>query len=181
MLRFLFGILLLQAATVALVVIFGLSAATWLDWWPLLIALGVVALVAAFWFSMLATHLRREELEKVRAGFAKEREELRVKAEREKTRLVRRNQKALQKETRRTERRANVKVGGALSAAAVVGVFMVLTNFVTLGLLTITGAGGALGGYLLHRYQSSGTEGLRLPGSQKKPWERWLPKPPDRS
>jgi len=176
MLRFLLGILIVQAATAALVVVAGLSLGNWEPWWPILLALGVIALVAAFWFSTLATHLGREEVEKIRTEFARERENLRVKAEREKTRVVRQSQKTIDKQTRRTEARANLKVGAAFTAAAAVGLLMVLTNFVTLGLLTITGAGGAFGGYLLHRYQASSPD-QRLPRPAKRPW-RWLPKPP---
>ena len=151
MLRFLAGIFLVQAATAALVLVASANASDWNDWWPFAFALAVIGLVSAFWFSTLAAQLRREEVERVRAGFAREREDLKVKAEREKTRLVRKSHKTISTETRRVEARANRKVGAALAAATGVGLLMMLANFMTLGLVVLTGAGGALGGYLLRR------------------------------
>lgn len=176
MLRFLAGIVVLETVTVVLTITSGLEYGIWRPWWPVLVALGVIALLAAFWFSALAGNLRRDEIEKLRADFARQRETLRVKAEREKTRIVRHSQKTIEKQTRRSEARASVKVGAALTAAAGAGLLMLLTNFVTLGLLTITGAGGALGGYLLHRYQTARTEPrLHLGGDG---WQKWLPRGP---
>ena len=179
MLRFLAGILIIQAVTVLLVVASDLGFGVWEPWWPVLVALGVIALVATFWLSALAGHLRRDEIERLRADFARERENLRVKAEREKTRIVRQSHKSIEKQARRTEARANLKVGAAFTAAAGIGLLMLLTNFVTLGLLTITGAGGALGGYLLHRYQSAkaGPTRPRIAGAG---WQKWLPDRPTR-
>jgi Flp pilus assembly protein TadB len=173
-LRFLGGIVIVQTVTVVLVVATDLEFGVWRPWWPVLLALGVIALVAAFWLSALARHLRRDEVERLKAGFARERETLRVRAEREKTRIVRQSHKTIEKQTRRTEARASMKVGAAFTAAAGVGLLMLLTNFVTLGLLTITGAGGALGGWLLHRYQAAGT-GPLIAHEARLPWRKWLP------
>ena len=131
-------------------------------WWRLGLPLLVVALVAAFWFSSLATHLAvrraerlRAEMERERERFARERESIRVKAEQEKTRLLQRSHKEMTRESRRANSRANLKVGAAFAVAAGAGVVMMAVNFFTLGLLTLTGVGGALGGYLLNRYQVS--------------------------
>ncbi len=55
---------------------------------------------------------------------------------------------------RSISRRANLKVGLAFMAVSGLGVLMLVTNMLTLGLLTITTAGGALGGYLLRWRQS---------------------------
>lgn len=174
MLKFLAGILIVQAVTLVLVLATGLEFGAWEPWWPVLLALGVIALVAAFWMSALAGHLRRDETERLKAEFAHERETLRVKAEREKTRIVRDSHKTIEKHTRRAEARANLKVGAAFTAAAGVGLLMLLTNFVTLGLLTITGAGSALGGWLLHRYQAAKATPMIAAGNGA-PWRKWLP------
>ncbi|MEJ2575883.1 MAG: hypothetical protein P8106_04125 [Gammaproteobacteria bacterium] len=165
MLRFLAGIVLIQATTVLLVLVAGRDAADLASWLPVLIALGMIALIAAFWFATVAAHRNQAELERQRADFAREREQFKVAAEREKTRLVRQSHKTLTKQTRRVESRANMKVGAAVAGAAGIGLLMVVTNFVTLGLLTLTGAGAALGGYLLRRRWFDGpTDGPpRLP------------------
>ena len=149
MLRFLAGILLVQAATAALILVSRPEIDTWSAWLPLIVAIGVIGLVAAFWFSALASHLRRDEVERLRSDFAREREQLRVKAERDKAQLARTSQKTLISETRRTQARANRKVGIAVAAATGAGLLMMLTSFMTLGLLVMSTAGGALGGYLL--------------------------------
>ena len=151
MLRFLAGIFLVQIASVVLVLLSRPADEAWSSWLPIVIALGVIGLVAAFWFANLASHLRRDQIERMRIDFARERERLRVQAERDKTKLIRKNQKTIVSETRRAETRANRKVGLAVAAAAGVGLVMILANFMTLGLLVMTAAGSGLGGYLLRR------------------------------
>lgn len=151
MLRFFTGIILVQIASVALVLVARSEARAWDIWLPTAVALGAIGLVAAFWFASVATNLRRDELHRLRADFAREREDLRVKAEREKTRLVRKSQKNVASETRRAESRANRKVALAVAAASAVGVLIVFTSSMALGLLLLSGAGSALGGYLVGR------------------------------
>ncbi|MGD8958070.1 MAG: hypothetical protein PVJ03_12105 [Chromatiaceae bacterium] len=159
LLRFLAAILLIQAATVALTLLTPLDAdAT--HWWRLALPLGVIALVAAFWLVSLAGYLAQKRTERLRGDMererlvlAREREDLRVKAEKDKTRIVRQSQKAIARETQKAHSRANLKVSAAFAAAAAVGVVMMVANFVTLGLLTLTGVGGAVGGYLMRRRQ----------------------------
>ena len=168
MLRFLVGILMVQAASVALVLVAGIDAGDLSAWLPIVMALGIIGLVAAFWFATVAAHLRRDETERMRAEFAREREDLRVKAEREKTRLVRKSNKTVASETRRAESRANRKVAVAVGAASAVGLLMMLTSFMTLGLLVLTGAGSALGGYLAGR---KWLPARLLPGNRNMPPE----------
>ncbi len=151
MLRFFAGILLVQAVTAVLVLVVGVDTRDWDAWWPIILALVVIGLVVAFWFSTIASHLRRDELDRARAEFAREREGLRAKAERDKTRLIRDSQKTIASEARRAEAKASLKVGVAAAAATGFGLLMMLTNFMTLGLLLLTGAGSGLGGYLAGR------------------------------
>ncbi len=163
MLRYFAGITLVQLATAIVVLFVVKDVAELQQWLPALVALAAIGLVAAFWFASLAAHLRREEMHRLRASFAKERENLRVKAERDKTRVVRQSHKTIVSETRKVAAKANLKVGAALAGAAGIGLLMMMANFVTFGLLLVTGAGGALGGYLLKRKWAG--HGL-LPGSR---------------
>jgi hypothetical protein len=52
-------------------------------------------------------------------------------------------------EVRRSSTRANIKVGLAFAGAAALGGLLILTQFMSLGLLTLAAVGGALGGYTL--------------------------------
>ena len=157
MLRFLFGILLVQTASVGLVLLAGIDLQDWRTALPTVIALGTISVVAAFWFTTVAGTLRHGEVERLRAAFAKERENLRVKAEREKTRLERKNTRNVASETRRAESRANRKVAVAVAGASAVGVLMMFASSLALGLSLLTGAGGALGGYIAGRRAQSGS------------------------
>lgn len=159
MLRFVTGILLVQLASVVLVLFARPAQDDLVSWLPILVALGVIALVTAFWFAHIVSHLRRDDVERIRSEFAEQREQLRVKAEREKTRLIQKSHKAMVSETRRAQGRANLKVGVALAVAAGSGVLMIVTNFVTLGLLLMTATGGALGGYLVKRSRNRQLKG----------------------
>jgi len=89
----------------------------------------------------------------------REREELRVKAEKEKSyverqaeqakaKVEREAHKSILQESRRAHARANLKVGVALTGAVVFGVFMMFTQLASLGLILLSGAGGALAGYM---------------------------------
>jgi Flp pilus assembly protein TadB len=151
MLRFLFGILLVQAATAGLVLTAGIDLSDWRGSLPTLIAIVTVGVVAAFWFATVAGNLRRDELERLRASFARQREDLRVKAEREKTRLARQSRKTLDSESRRAESRANRKVAVTVAGASALGVVMIFASSLALGLSLLTGAGGAVAGYLAGR------------------------------
>jgi ABC-type transport system involved in cytochrome bd biosynthesis fused ATPase/permease subunit len=176
MLRFLLGILLVQAVSVLLVVGVASPALDWHGWLPILVALATIGLVAAFWFTTVASGLRRDEIHRLREDFARQREDLRVKAEREKTRLVRRSHKDASSEARRTESRANRKVAMAVAAASAVGVLMIFASSLALGLSLLTGAGGALGGYLAGRRWPPNALGLSETALPRKTRRR-LPRP----
>lgn len=152
MLKFLPGILLLQTATVVLVLFAPTELASW-GWLRLLVPLVIVGLLTAFWFTSLAEHQRKDEIKQLQACHAKERETLRVNAERAKTQVVKQAHQETLQEVRRTTTQANIKVGLAFAGAAGLGGLLLLTQFVTLGLLMLTTAGGALGGYALRIHQ----------------------------
>ena len=147
MIRFLIGIFIIQAATVALVMLApdDLQGIAWLR---LLIPLFVVAVFSAFWFSSIANHKSKDELSNLQARHAQEREKLQVNAERAKTRMMKKTQQQIAKEAKIVHGRASFKVGATLAGAMGFGALMLLTEMLTLGIMTITTAGGALGGYL---------------------------------
>jgi Flp pilus assembly protein TadB len=148
MFRFLFGILIVQIATVALVML-APDDLHGLAWFRLIIPLLVVGSFAAFWFGSIAKHHSKDEVYQVKEQHAQEREKIQINAERAKTRLVKKTQQQIAREAKITHSKANFKVGAAFAAAIGAGALMLLTELLTLGLLTITTAGGALGGYIM--------------------------------
>ena len=163
--KFLVGILLIQS-TAALLVYAALKS-DHIEVWLLLGALAVViSFFAAFWFASIAGHFRKDALARVRESFSREREQIRVKAEREKTKVIKQSHQEIAKERSRAQNKANFKVGASVATAVGLGALMVLTQFVTIGLLTLTTAGGALGGYLFRarqdRSERLGAEPKRL-------------------
>lgn len=146
-LKFLLGIILVQAATVVVV----LLTPPDLQGWGLLrviIPALCISFLSAFWFSSMAHHLRKDHLSKANEQFARERENLRVNAERSKARTVKQAQKDIAREARLTHARASFKVGAAFSGVIAVGALLLLTQFLTVGIIALSTAGGALGGYL---------------------------------
>ncbi len=155
MLKFLPGILLLQAITVALVLL-APSDLAGIGWLRLLVPVMITGLITAFWFGAMASHLHKDALNRLREDHAKERENLRVNAERAKARVVKQAHKDTLDEVRRTSTQANIKVGLAFAGAAGLGGLLMLTQFMTLGIMTLTTVGGALGGYVMRIRQEKG-------------------------
>lgn len=147
-LKFLPGILLLQAITVALVLIAPADLVDW-GWLRLIVPIVIVGLLTAFWFGSVAAHQHKDVINRLQENHAREREALRVNAERAKARVVKQAHQETMQEVRRTSTQANIKVGMAFAGMAGIGGLLLLTQFMTLGLLILTSAGGALGGYVL--------------------------------
>ncbi len=148
MLRFLPGIIVVQLATAAL--LFALFKAQFDPQLLLAIALLglILSMLAAFWFASIASHQHKHKLTKVIEQHAREREEIRVKAEQQKTKIVRQSQRQIAKETSRANAKASFRVGAAFATAAGVGGLMLFTQFITVGLLILATTGGGLVGYL---------------------------------
>jgi hypothetical protein len=146
LLKFLFGIALLQGVTVLLVVT---ALKTDLNQtWPLFCALGgTVGVLVALWFTSIADSARHQSLARARELFSREREKLRVRAEQDKAREVKNTQKAAVRSQRVAGLAISPKTGIAIGGAVGLGVAMMVAQFVTLGLLTLTTAGGAVLGY----------------------------------
>ena len=147
MLRFLFGIFIIQIATVVLVLL-APDNLQGLGWLRLIVPLVMMGFFAAFWFNSLASNKNKDDFTQLKESHAREREKLQVNAERAKTRLVKKTQQQIAKEAKLTHGKANFKVGATLAGAMGFGALMLLTEMLTLGIMTITTAGGALGGYL---------------------------------
>jgi len=160
MLKYIPGILILQAITIALVLMAPPELANW-GWLRLAVPVLIAGFLTAFWFGSIAAHQRKDEISRLKEHHAKQRETIRVNAERAKTRLVKQAQRKTLQETRRTSRRASFKFGLVFAGAAGVGGVLVLTQFMSLGLLLLASAGGGLGGYLLRMRQEKNK--LRLP------------------
>jgi len=148
MLKFIPGILLLQAITIALVLIAPADLENW-GWLRLAVPVLIVGFLTAFWFGSVAAHQREDKISRLKELHAKERETIRVNAERAKTKLIKQSQHKTMQEVRRSSTRANIKVGLAFAGAAALGGLLILTQFMSLGMLTLAAVSGALGGYTL--------------------------------
>jgi len=148
MLKYLPGTLIIQVATVAmtLAVIKSGDHELWLA--VLLLAL-IISLVTSFWFSSIASHAKKDALAHAKDEFHKEREKLRVNAERQKTSLLRKSHKEIRTETNRAHARSSFKLGAGFIGIVAAGSLMIFSQLITLGLLTLAVGGGALGGYLM--------------------------------
>ena len=155
MLKFIPGILFLQAITIALVLIAPKDLANW-GWLRLAIPVLIAGLLTAFWFGSIAARQRKDKISQLKEHHAKECETIRVNAERAKNKLVKQAQRKTLQEVRRSSTRANIKIALAFAGVAGLGGLLILTQFMSLGILTLATAGGGLGGYLLRIRQEKG-------------------------
>ncbi len=168
MLRFLLGIIIIQIATVAIVLL-APSNLQGIAWLRLIIPVVMIGFFAAFWFNSIANSKGKDDLSQQQARHALEREKLQVNAERAKTRLVKKTQQQIAREAKLTHGKANFKVGATLAGAMGFGALMLLTEMITLGIMTITTAGGALSGYL---YRGQKDKGKKLGLDQKQEFDK---------
>lgn len=168
MLKFLPGLLLLEIITVCLMLLAPENLTGW-GWLRLLIPLAIVASLMALWFSAMSNQQRKDELMRLQETHAREREKIKVNAERAKHQVTKEAQKQVQQEIKRTTAQANFKVGLAVAGAASVGGLLLLTQFLTLGVLLLGTAGGTLGGYLLRLKQEKQNQAARLAKTTETP------------
>jgi hypothetical protein len=167
LIRFLIGIFLLQGVT-GLIVYTALNT-NWQVTWPLFALLGgSVGVLVAFWFSGMVGADRRHAVLRAAERFSKEREQIRVKAEQQRIKEVRNHARLSVKAARGgigagMSLKSGLVVGGALG----LGVMMMFTQFLTLGLLTLTTAGGAALGYGVRARQEKLIAARRLAAEEK--------------
>jgi mannitol-specific phosphotransferase system IIBC component len=170
MLKFLFGILIVQVATVAMTLA-AMKAGDREIWMAVILLATFIGLVTSFWFASIASHMRKDALTKAKDNFSKEREKIRVNAERQKTRLLKKSHEDIRKETNRAHAKTNFKLGAGFIGIVGAGALMIFSQFLTLGLLTLATGGGALGGYLMRvRHEGSSRRKVAAAGSgNRKP------------
>jgi len=142
--KFLIGILLLQGAT-ALLTYTALKTDLQQTAWLFAALAGSLGVLVALWFDSVIGSVKEHAMARQQKRHSREREKLRVQAERDKSKLSR--------ERKRISGGVTLKTGVAVGGLVGVGVAMVLAQFVTLGLLTISTAGGAALGYSLRSRQ----------------------------
>jgi len=148
MLKYLLGILIIQAATVAMTLAAMKSDDQEL-WLAVLLLASLIGLVTAFWFASIASHAKKDALAQAKDEFSKEREKFRVNSERQKNRLIRKSHEEIRKETNRVHAKSSFKLGAGFIGIVAAGALMIFSQLLTLGLLTLAVGGGALGGYLM--------------------------------
>jgi len=146
LIKFLLGLLLVQAAT-GVVVLAALRSENQEIW--LLLALLSLSMggLAALWFTSIVNHAEKDATARSKNNFSREREKIRLRAEREKNRVIEKSHQEITKVRGRTQAKANMKVGASFAGVLALGGMMLFTQFLTLGMLLMTTAGGALAGY----------------------------------
>ncbi|HYQ73453.1 MAG TPA: hypothetical protein VET88_16205 [Gammaproteobacteria bacterium] len=150
--KFLIGIFLLQGTTALLLMTAqdtNLQQSGWL-----IGLLGIlIGVIAALWFSTITSHASQHSLIRASEKYNRQRDRIRRQAEKEKTREIRNSHQVLLRETRRLQNRSTLKLGAAMTGIAGLGVMLLFTQFMTLGLLAVSATGGALLGYGLRARQ----------------------------
>jgi small-conductance mechanosensitive channel len=144
--KFLPGLIVIQIAT-AVLMISAISAPFAAAWLLAGGAASILALVVACWFRSIADHIRKDSLAEAREVFAQERERLLLAAEAEKRTIVETSHERLIQETNRAHARASFKLGAAFVGMIGIAAAMLYIQLITLGLVMLAAAGGALGGY----------------------------------
>ena len=154
MFKYFAGILIIQAATVAMTFA-AIKSGDHELWLAIVLLALMIGLVTAFWFSTLANLAKKDALARANDEFNKEREKFRVNAERQKTRLLRKSHEEIRKETNRAHAQSSFKLGAGFIGIVAAGTLMIFSQLLTLGLLTLAVSGGALGGYLIRARQEN--------------------------
>lgn len=161
--RYMLGIVLVQILT-ALLVWLGLAGSGEFEWLRVVLPCLCLAVTAGFWFQSLGRQTALSEIARIKDSHAKEREGIQVSAERAKQKVLRDAHKQITREVGRARSSANIKAGTLFVAMAGLGSLLMFTQFMTLGLVAMSTAGGALGGYLLRARR----ERAALPQSEKQ-------------
>jgi Flp pilus assembly protein TadB len=113
----------------------------------------LIGIFAALWFAAIANGTRHHAIARVKDDFAREREKIRVQSEKDKSKLIAQTHRETLKTIRRMQAGASFKVGVGFATLLGLGGILLVTQFVTIGLLTLSTAGGALLGYVVRARQ----------------------------
>lgn len=151
-LKILVAILLIQATGVLLFVVWSRSGSSEsaLVYASLAVA---AAFFAALWLRSMTRNHRVLELLKAEEALMRERDRSRLLAETEKLKITQQVRSQAEKEALRHQFRANLKLMAALGGVGILGLLMLLTQFLSIGLLLLSSSGGAAAGYLLRMRQ----------------------------
>ncbi len=162
-LKYFLGLILVQVVTALLLYAWWRTEST--DTALTFAALGLAsALFAALWLASLARGHKDEALLRAEGHLARERERHKRLTAEERARAVEQTRKEFQRESRRDKNRSNVKLYTAFAGVAGLGTLLLLTQFLSLGVLLISSSGGALAGYLLRMRQEFRRRNLEVPG-----------------
>ncbi|MEA2029795.1 MAG: hypothetical protein U9N49_12600 [Campylobacterota bacterium] len=152
LIKFFFGIVVVQIATILLIAPY-IDNFDKIDRVQLGVPFVLIALVVALWFRTLVEYSRKDAEDKIKEKYLKEREKLKVNAEKAKTKVVKEAQKDIAHEAKVTHAKANFKVGLAFASVIGVGGLFVVAQMFTVGLLLLSAGGGAIGGYYIRNRQ----------------------------
>lgn len=131
-------------------------------WWrtgstDIALTFGALALASAFfaalWLGSIARRHSAEALIRAEGDLARERERHKRLTAEERAKAVENARRLVDRETQRVRNRSNVKLYTAFAGAAGLGTLLLLTQFLSLGVLLISSSGGAVAGYLLRARQ----------------------------
>ncbi len=149
--RFLLGLWLTQAITAVLVVLALRHGGDLVGMVPYAVAGAGVGARVAYGFALLAERERRIAEHDLERKHAKDRQDIRLAAERLRSRTAERLSAA---EVRiRDARTGRLKAGAIAGGAAGIGVTLLLTQFIALGMAMVAFGIGAAGGYGLRGWQ----------------------------
>lgn len=207
MLKFLFGIIVIQLVTAITV----LTALNWLQD-PQFIAVVVLfslimAILTAFWFAYIGRDLHKNELQKMQEQHAFDRERILLNAEREKASITEERSKlqeqharererillaaerekadiALQsyrkqeKEIRKAHAKANFKAGVICTIATAAGGVLIFSQLITVGMMVLIASASGLAGYMARARHERVSRDKQLPGDEIKLIEKQMTIPP---
>ena len=145
-LRVLLGVVLLQGVTGLLV--YTALRTELAQTWPLFAALALaIGFFATLWFGAMVSAERGRTAVDLGERFSKERETIQKKAEELRVRAIRDAERAAAKARGGGNAKLMLKTGVVLGGVVIGGGVLMLSSFVTAGVLALAGAGGGALGY----------------------------------